>query len=98
MATRTLTTSGEELLLRNRLRKSLLIQNEDASINVFIKREREATPTVSATDHDFVIPPGGSFGMDGDVDGTEAVQDRYTAIAASGTPRIAFFETEDQLR
>ena len=31
-------------------------------------------------------------------EGTEAIQDRWTAIAASGTPRISFFETEDIVR
>ena len=28
-------------------------------------------------------------------DGKEAIEDRWTIIAASGTPRVSFFETEN---
>ena len=98
MATITLSTAAREVLTRNRTRKSLSIQNEDTAIAIFVKRERTATPTVSSTDHDFRIGPGGSLTLNAFLDGTEAIQDRYTAIAASGTPLIAVFETEDQVR
>jgi hypothetical protein len=98
MATKTLSTSATEVLPRNRLRKSWIIQNEDTSIDVFIKLERAATPTVSSTDHDHLVAAGGSLALNTDTDGTEAIQDRWTGIAASGTPRISFFETEDLIR
>jgi len=98
MASRTISVTAEELLLRNRLRKSFIIQNEDDTIAVFIKQERVATPTVSATDHDHRIGAGGFLAVNTDTDGTEAIQDRWTIIAASGTPRISFFETEDVVR
>ena len=98
MASRTITTTAEELKPRNRHRKSWIFQNEDAAINVFIKQERVATPTVSTTDHDHRLGPGGNLALNSDTDGTEALQDRWTIIAASGTPRISFFETEDIVR
>lgn len=98
MATKTLSTTAEEVLPRNRLRKSWIIQNEDLTIDVFLKLERATTPTVSSTDHDHLIGAGGSLALNTDTDGTEAIQDRWTAIAASGTPRISFFETEDIVR
>lgn len=98
MATRTISTSAEEVLPRNRLRKSWIIQNEDASIAVFIKQERTASPTVSATDHDHRLASGASLALNQNTDGPEAIQDRWTVVAASGTPRISFFETEEVVR
>lgn len=94
MATKTLSTTAEEIFPRNRLRKSWIIQNEDASIDVFLKLERTATPTVSTTDHDHRLAAGGNIALNEFLDGKEQVQDRWTAIAASGTPRVSFFETE----
>lgn len=98
MATKTLSTTAEEILPRNRLRKSFVIQNEDASIAVYIKLERAATPTVSSTNHDHVLAAGSSIALSNLVDGEEQIQDRWTGIAASGTPRISFFETEEVIR
>lgn len=98
MATKLLSTSGEELLPRNTHRKSLSFSNEDSSIAIFIKRERAETPTVSATNHDHRIGPGGSFALNDGTDGLQATQDRWTGIAESGTPRISFVETEDIIR
>jgi len=98
MATRTITTTAEELIPRNRLRKSMVFQNEDSAINIFIKQERTTTPTVSTTDHDHRLGPGGSLALNFDVDGKEAIQDRWTCVAASGTPRISLFETEEVVR
>lgn len=98
MASRTISDTASELIPRNRHRKSLIIQNEDAAINIFIKRERAETPTVSTTDHDHRLAPGGLIALNFGTDGIEAIQDRYTIIAASGTPRVSFFETEDIVR
>lgn len=98
MASRTISGTAEELITRSRMRKSWVIQNEDTTINVFIKREREATPTVSTTDHDHRIGPGAAMALNFGTDGIEAIQDRWTIIAASGTPRISLFETEDTVR
>jgi len=98
MATKLLSTTAEELLPRNTSRKSWIIQNEDASIDVFIKRERTETPTVSSTDHDHRVSAGGLLALNFGTDGQQAIQDRYTVVAASGTPRISFFETEDIIR
>lgn len=98
MASRTITDSAEQLIPQNRLRKSFVVQNEDAAINVFIKKERPSGVTVSATDHDHRIGPGASLALNYGTDGTEAIQDRWTIIAASGTPRISLFETEDVKR
>ncbi len=94
MPARTISNTAEEFLLRNKLRKSFIIQNEDASINVFIKKERAGALTVSTTNHDHRIDAGGDIALNFDADGKEAIQDRWTIIAASGTPLISFFETE----
>lgn len=98
MASKTISTTAEEVLPRNRLRISFLVQNEDAAINVFLKRERAGTPTVSSTDHDHVLQAGGSIALNLDMDGMEAIQDRWTVVAASGTPRVSYFETENVVR
>lgn len=94
----TASTSAGQLIPQNMLRKSLVFQNVDASINVFIKRERPGFNTVSASDFDLRLGPGASLGLNSLLDGEEAIQDRYTVIAASGTPQVAVFETEQNKR
>ena len=95
MPTLATSTGAVQFINRNRLRRSFIVQNEDAAIAVFVKRERTATPTVSSTDHDHRLAAGGILFLNSDTDGKEAIQDRWTVIAASGTPLISFFETED---
>ena len=95
MASRTITGTAEELVPENRLRKSLLIGNEDATIACFIKQEEPGNNTVSVTDHDHRIGPEGSAALNSLLDGEKAIQGRWTIVAASGTPRISIFETED---
>ena len=94
MASRTISTTAEELLPQNKLRKSFAVENEDATIQVFIKKERPGNTTVSSTDHDHNIRPAATIAINSDTDGEEAIQDRWTIVAASGTPRISIIETE----
>lgn len=94
----TLSTTATLSIPRNRLRKSFLITNVDASINVFVKRERAQTPTVSSADFDYRIGPGASLALNSFLDGTEGIQDSYSLVAASGTPQVSFAETEDYIR
>ena len=94
----TTSTTGAQLIDRNRNRRSLIFKNEDAAINVYIKRERVVTPTVSSTDHDFELGPEESFSLVETEDGKETIQDRWTVVAASGSPIVSFFETEDIIR
>ncbi len=98
MASKTISTGAEELFLRNRYRKSFVVQNEDVAISAFIKQERDGALTVSSTNHDHRIRAGGSIAINFGTDGQEALQDRWTIIAESGTPRISYFETEDVIR
>lgn len=95
MASKLTSTSAEEVFPRNTLRKSFVIQNEDAAIAVFIKKERTAVPSVSSTDHDHRIGPGGAMALNNLNDGPSAIQDRWTIVAESGTPRVSYFETEE---
>lgn len=74
------------------------MQNEDATISCFVKRESPGNTTVSTTDHDHRLGPSGHIALNWTTDGKEAIQDRWTIVAASGTPRISFFETEDVVR
>lgn len=98
MASRTITNSGAELFPQNLLRRSFIVQNEDAAINAFVKFEKPGSTTVSTTDHDHRLGPGGSIAVNTDTDGKEQIVERLTIVAASGTPRISFFETEDVRR
>jgi hypothetical protein len=98
MPSQTTSTGAAYLLNRNRLRKSVIVFNEDTTDAVFLKRERAATPTVSATDHDIKIGPGSFWGMSSTLDGVEAIQDSYSVISAANTPRVSYFESEDVLR
>ena len=95
MASRTISNTASELIPENALRKSFIVQNEDAAINVFIKKERPGNTTVSTTDHDHRLGAGGLVTVNSLTDGEEAIKARWTIISASGTPRISFFETED---
>ena len=95
MSSRTITNAASLLLPPNRLRKSWIVQNEDATIDVFIKAETGTALTVSTTDHDHRVSGGGNFAVNDLTDGKEAILGRWTIIAASGTPRISVFETED---
>lgn len=95
MATKTVSTAASEVIPRNTSRKSLAIQNEDTTDSVYIKREDANTPTVSSTDHDWKILPGGSIAFNSLIDGIEAIQARYTAISSANTPRISYIESED---
>jgi len=95
MSTRTITNTAQELIPENKLRKSFVVQNEDANINVFIKQEDPGSTSVSGTDHDHRIGPGGVLALNSSLDGIDHIQARYTIVAASGTPRISIFETED---
>lgn len=97
MPTRTITTTASEFVPRNRLRKSLQLSNDDASIICFGKRERDGA-TASSTDYDFVILPRASQIFNSLQDGDEVIQDRFTVTAASGTPRVSFVETENVVR
>lgn len=98
MPSTTISTTATELLPRNRFRRSFVVQNENDVINVYIKREPPGSNTVSTTNHDHRLGPGGSLALNWGNDGKEAIQDRWTIIAESGTPRISFFETEDVVR
>lgn len=98
MPSGTITNAASLLLPPNKLRRSFIVQNEDASINVFIKKERQDALSVSTTDHDHRIGPGGSIAINNQTDGPEAIEARWTIIAASGTPLVSFFETEDIIR
>lgn len=95
MASRALSTSAEEILPRNKLRKSWIMQNEDSAIAIFIKLEAPGTSDVSSTVHDHRLAAGGNLSVSLFTDGKDAVQARWTAVAASGTPRLSFFETEE---
>lgn len=94
MASRTISNTAAEILPQNKLRVSWIVQNEDASIDIYLKQERPGTTSVSATDHDHRLAAGSALSLNNLTDGKEAIQDRWTIIAASGTPRISYFETE----
>lgn len=98
MPSRNITNAATEILSRNRLRVSWIVQNEDGAIDIFLKQERPGANTVSTTDHDHLLGAGASLALNAKTDGKEAIQDRWTIIAASGTPLISFFETEDVVR
>lgn len=98
MATKVLSTTAVEILPGNLYRKSLIFQNEDSAEVIYLKRERAETPTVSSTNHDHRLAPGGLLSLNFGTDGIQSTQDRWTAVAGANTPRISFFETEDVAR
>lgn len=95
MSSRTITNAASELFPQNANRKSFIIQNEDAAIDVFIKFEAPGNNTVSTTNHDHRLGAGDALGLGWNTDGIREIQERVTIIAASGTPLVSFFETQD---
>jgi len=91
----TTSIAAAEILPSNTDRKSLVFLNEDTADSIYIKKERSENATVSATDHDYRIGPGGVISLNSVNDGKQAIQSRWTCIASANTPRIAYFETED---
>lgn len=91
-------TTPSLLLVRNRLRKSFLLQNVDGTNAVYVKRERGPVLTITSSDYDFRLPPGSSFALNSDVDGKESIQDSWSVVSAAATPSIAVLETEDTIR
>lgn len=87
-----------ELIPSNASRKSLIIQNEDTTDSMYIKRETGELLTVSSIVHDWLLGPGSIISFNSVLDGTSAIQARYTIIASANTPRVAFFESEDIVR
>lgn len=98
MASKTIPNTAVEIFPSNSSRKSLIIANEDSTDIVYVKKERAEFTTVSATDHDYRIGPGANISLNSINDGIQAIQARYTGIASANTPRISYFETEDQVR
>lgn len=98
MASRTTSNVASELLPRNASRKSFVVQNEDSTDSIYIKFERSENTTVSSTDHDHRLGPGGALAVSSLTDGIQTIQSRITCIASANTPRVSFFETEDVIR
>lgn len=98
MPSLTLSTSASEILPSNASRKSFVIQNESGADSVYIKRERAESTTVSSSNHDLLLGPGGSVALNEANDGATSIQGRWTGVASANTPRIAYFETEDVVR
>lgn len=95
MPTKLAAVAAAEILPRNSLRKSIGFQNEDSTDSIFVKRERSENTTVSATDHDWKLGPGGILTLNSQTDGESAIRGRWTFIASANTPRLAYFETKD---
>ncbi len=98
MSTKLAGTGAAELVPQNSLRQSFTFQNEDTTDSIFIKKERPGNTTVSSTDHDYKLFPGGTISLNYQTDGVEAIQERWTFISSANTPRIAFVETENVKR
>lgn len=98
MAVKAISGTASELLPQNALRKSFVITNLDGTINMFLKFEAPGNTTVSATDFDIRLTAGAVFTLNQQQDGLRQIVERITIIAASGTPSVAVFETEDLRR
>lgn len=91
-----LSVTGIQAVPQGNLRRSILFQNPDGAINIYLKRSRPGEPVATTTEYDVRLAPGGSFTMNTKDDGEEAVQESWSAVAASGTPNLVIFETKDK--
>lgn len=96
MANITLSTTGIEALPQGNLRKSFVMQNLDATINIHLRKTRPGEAVATTTNSDVRLSPGGNFSMNTQEDGEEAVHERWTAVASSGTPVLVVFESKDR--
>lgn len=98
MASKQIPTAAVELIPNNASRKSLSIQNQDATDSIYLKKEENGQLSVSSTDHDWKLGPNSSLFLSTGVDGIQTIRGRFTAVSSANTPRIAYFETEDVRR
>ena len=92
MPTISTSTTAQEVFPENKLRKSFIMQNTDGTINMFLRRGSQGE--VTSTDFDHRLGPNGTLALNDLQDGKAQIQIDWRVIAASGTPVIAFFETE----
>ena len=79
--TNTLSTSAESLVARGNFPKTVILQNIDASINIFVGGNADAALTAA---NGFRVKAGESFSVD-----LPPLAELW-AIAASGTPEVRF--------
>lgn len=91
-----LSGTGKEVIPQGNLRKSILFINTDATINMFLKKTVPGVSVATSSDYDALLQPGGNFSLNTQEDGEEAVQEAWSAVAASGTPNLVVFETKDR--
>lgn len=91
----TATTTEAQLIPENLNRKSIFVQNNSSTDAIFLKWEEPGFTTVSSTNHDIRIAPGGALVLSSGQDGTQQIEGRITVIAAANTPSVAVFETEN---
>lgn len=89
----TLSTSGALVAPQNKYRKSIVFTNVDTAIVVWIDNMQPGDITTSNAG--VRLPPGASAAFNSFLDGSRQIQDRWSAIAESGTPVLAWKETED---
>ena len=95
MPSSTITNVEAEIVPASADRYSIIFQNEDASIDVFLQQSEVGDAAVSTTSHDHRLAAGGTLSVTFREDGQKKVQGRWVIIAASGTPLVSVLETED---
>ena len=93
MPTITTNTTGLLIFPKNKLRRSFSIQNTDGTINVFVGRQ--PIGTLSSTVFDIRLTAGQTMTLNATLDGRPQITDTWNVVSASGTPVVAWFETEE---
>jgi hypothetical protein len=87
----TLSTTGSKPVPANPKRTSLVITNLDGTATIYLKVFNVHQSAPSSTDFDFQLGPGSVIGFSAATDGLDTGS-AYTAIASTGTPKLAYSE------
>lgn len=88
--------SGVLAIPQNRLRRSIVFENLDATDSIYI-REGDAAD-ITSTNADHKLAPGASIAFNSLLDGSSSITNRWAALATANTPILAVKETEDVVR
>lgn len=89
-------TGGAIVVPQNKLRKSIIFKNIDATDSIFLETGNGTGVTSSTAG--LKLAPGGILTFNSFLDGESTIQNQWFAIASANTPKLLWYETEDVQR
>lgn len=89
------TNTATLIIGANSRRQSIMIENEDSSVTVFIGEDSSVTASGNITNDGVGIAPGGTFAED--AGGTRVYKGDIYGIVASGTADVRYWERQGNI-